>query len=125
MRKNFPIISWISIAALYCFFLSTYSNAAIPEFDHFSESKDAKAVVHGPDIQANLDGYVSPTGSASTLLQHASTGSVKHTFNPVFTYSVIAERVLFHFFTQYSFYAEHVLVRLRQTDLIFPFHYFL
>ena len=121
MKKTLPIFLWFLLALGCRLTLGAFSCAAAEE-PKFSGKGDSTEEKLGAEVRSDLFCHLT-AGGAHTLFQ-ASTGALKHHFNPVFVYSVVLERIYFHTFSQYNFYSEHTLVRLRQTDLIFPFHYF-
>lgn len=123
MKKTLPIFLWFVFALGGLLSLSAYSAPPVAEASGFSGQNDSKETKVGAEVRSDLYCHLTQTGGTHTLFQ-ALSGAVKHHFNPFFAYSVVLERVYFHTFSQYNFYSEHTLVRLRQTDLIFPFHFF-
>jgi len=69
----------------------------------------------------------SHTAQTETTLNNGSQvapPTVKNTTGGKVTLLKTTQHVLLHAFHQYLFYATSLLLRLVQTDIIFPFHYF-
>jgi hypothetical protein len=95
-----------------------HSNAALSDFEK-SGNKSYSAVV-----SSNLFCHTTQLKSSVTVFNHFPSPPLKNSFTELSAYTKVSEELFLHTFLQYSFYAQHLLIRLRQTDIIFPFHYF-
>jgi hypothetical protein len=121
VKKIANIVLLIPVVVLYCFFSGGYStDRLVPErpVSHSSNEKDHTSI--GSAILFHR----------ATLSENAGT-----IFNPVpfsqknklsFTWSCrkITELTLSHHYSKYLFFSKNIIEWFRQTDIIFPFHYF-
>lgn len=124
MKKRLRIIALLNISVLYCFVISLYSGNASTYSSAFSkltksESKNCSALTVSDFLC-----HVPHAEVAAPAFTTAPPSSLKTPFNEFLDWAKLTEQVFFSSFSQYSFYSQNLLIRFRQTDIIFPFHYF-
>jgi hypothetical protein len=124
VKKSLQITGLISIALLYCFTIGLYSGMAFNGNAAFAKQANATKETYGYSISAKSFQHTVQTENAVTVCNHNSPVTVKNTFKEFSDVNKVAEQILVHTFSQYSFYSNKLLVRLQNTDIIFPFHYF-
>jgi hypothetical protein len=114
----------LSILVLYCFLVSFYCSSIL-----LSNTSSVKRQA------ANDEGYFS-LASTNLFCHTAKSENIVASYNNGLPSSLknhdgfstcarAAELFLVNTISNYLFAARHIIVRLRKTDIIFPFHYFL
>jgi hypothetical protein len=124
VKKSLRIIGLAGISLLYCFVIGIYSGITF--------NADAAVIKHSKASDENLTAAVSAksfhhtvqTENAVTAFSHPKPVSSKNSHNEYSSCTKIAEQLFVTSFLQYNFYSHKLLMRVQQTDLIFPFHYF-
>ena len=124
MKKSLHITGLISIALLYCLSIGLYSGMAFNGNAAFAKQGKAAKESYGYSISANSFQHTVQTENAVTVCNHSNPVTVKNTYKEFSAANTVTEQVLVHSFSQYSFYSHKLLMRLQNTDLIFPFQYF-
>lgn len=117
-------IAFISLVALLCTGLShdsIISHVHQTAVSHTDKSQHERyTAVTTNDLFCNIahnESSVSASGS------NASSG-IRDFFSDFSTLIQIDRQLTANLFFQYTFYARHLITRLQNTDIIFPFHYF-
>lgn len=124
MKKSLHIAGLISIALLYCFAIGLYSGVAYAGNTALLKQDGNAAEKYSNTVSAKLFQHTVQTENAVTVCSHSHPVTVKNTFKEFSAANKVAELVFVHTFSQYNFFSRKLLVRLENTDLIFPFHYF-
>jgi hypothetical protein len=124
VKKSLQITGLISIALLYCLFIGLYSGITFNGNAAFTKQGSASKESYGYSVSAKSFQHTVQTENSLTVCNHSNPVTVKNTFKELSAVNTITEQVLVHTFSQYSFYSNKLLVRLQNTDIIFPFHYF-
>ncbi len=124
MKKSLQITGLISIALLYCLSIGLYSGIAFTGNAAFAKQGNAAAESYGHSVAAKSFQHTLQTENSITVCNHSNPVTVKNTYKEYFAANTLTEQTLVHTFSQYSFYSHKLLVRLQNTDLIFPFQYF-
>jgi len=124
VKKSLRNIGLIGISLLYCFVIGIYSgitfNADAAVAKHSKGSHESYTAA----VSAKSFHHTVQTENSVTAFNHARPVSLKNSFNEYSACIKITEQLFFTGFLQYSFYSHKLLMRVQQTDLIFPFHYF-
>ncbi|MGV3589233.1 MAG: hypothetical protein ACO1OF_19660, partial [Adhaeribacter sp.] len=96
-------------------FVNKFAFSNIKRFkqQHFSSLKAPE--LHGQPVE---------TVNYVTAYNNLPFRPLKNPFKAFLAFVKATEQTNFRIFSQYYFYSQNVLIRLKQTDLIFPFHYF-
>ncbi|MBK7306802.1 MAG: hypothetical protein IPI88_06990 [Chitinophagaceae bacterium] len=124
MKKSLQITGLISIALLYCLSIGLYSGMAFKDNAAIAKQCNAADESYGYSISAKSFQHTVQTENSITVCNHSNPVTVKNTHKEFSALNTATEQVLVHSFSQYSFYAHKLLMRLQNTDLIFPFQYF-
>jgi len=81
--------------------------------ESYSHSVAAKSFQHTVQTENSL-----------SVCSHNNPVTVKNTYKEFLAVNKVTEQLLVRSFLQYSFYSHKLLLRLQNTDLIFPFQYF-
>ncbi len=112
------------MAVLYCFAIGLYSGVAYAGNTAFSKQTGKESAGYSQVVAAKSFQHTVQTENSLTVCTHSNPVSVKNTHNDFSAVNIAAAHVFVHSFSQYNFFAHKLLVRLQNTDLIFPFHYF-
>ncbi|MFM6925882.1 MAG: hypothetical protein ACKOU7_10315 [Ferruginibacter sp.] len=124
MKKSLRITGLISITLLYCFAIGLYSGVAYAGNTAFLKQDGSATEKYSNTVSAKSFQHTIQTETSVTVCSHSNPATVKNTYKEFSAVNKAAEQVYVHTFSQYSFYSRKLLVRLQNTDLIFPFHYF-
>ncbi len=91
---------------------STYSDQHAGQKEHYSST-----------VSTNLFHATSHSGSLATPISIAST-TISDTFEDASAIVKLTEQLFLNGFIQYTFDWRNFLIKIRKTDLIFPFNYF-
>lgn len=117
------IFSLLSVSLLYFIIVSFYSNPIF--IDNFTSTQTNTETEHYCSLVTNnLLCHTSEIESSNTIFNNTLPTTLKNNFNKFSNCIHSTEQAYFNTFSQYNFYAQNLLVRLQQTDIIFPFHYF-
>lgn len=124
MKNSLQITGFISIALLYCLCIGLYSGMAFNGIAAFAKKGNQAKESYGHNVSANSFQHTIQTENAITVCSLGNTVTAKNTYKELSAANTATEQVLVHAFSQYSFYSYNLLIRLQNTDLIFPFQYF-
>jgi lipid-binding SYLF domain-containing protein len=124
VKKHLQTTGLISIALLYCLSIGLYSGMAFTGNAAIAKQCDAADESYGSSISAKSFQHTVQTENSITVCNHSNPVTVKNTHKEFSAVNTVTEKVLVHSFSQYSFYAHKLLIRLQNTNLIFPFQYF-
>jgi len=121
VKKAFRTFSVLAVSALYFFILSVGGNHA------FVESSCAQTPSGSWENSAFVSSKLlcnTVPAERTTVHYNAPPPSLKNSVSELSACLKTTEQLFFRVFSQYRFYSQQVLVRLQNTDLIFPFHSF-
>ncbi|MBK8520324.1 MAG: hypothetical protein WAT20_11045 [Ferruginibacter sp.] len=124
MKKSLQKTGLISMALLYCLAIGLYSGIAFNGNPAFAKQGNEAEKSYGHNVSAKYFLHTIQTRNSFTFGDYSSRVTVKNTYQKFSAANTITEQVLVHTFSQYRFYSHNLLVRLQNTDLIFPFQYF-
>lgn len=124
MKKTSRILAVLTTLFLYCFVISLYSSNAFADSTTFLKHSNSETEQYNSVLSSKLLSHTPPSESSVNLFNSVSPSSLKNSFKEFSACIKAIENSFFHTFSQYSFYSQNVLVRLKQADIIFPFHYF-
>lgn len=124
MKKAFKIFALINITLLYCFAVSINSSNASNAGVSFSKNTNSQHEGYHPDVTPGLFCHTTQEANSFTGYHHVPSASFKNSSNTFSFCANAAARLFFSKFSQYIFYSNNVLIRLKQTDYIYPFHHF-
>lgn len=120
--KKFALVG---LMLLYGFVVTCYSRHVVHEKSFF-------AATQHPSKNKNF-GSVAPNSLLSHTASAYNTISIVNSMLPFLVKNSFSEYTIFvrhtdryneSWFLQYNYYSTNILARLRQPDIIFPFHYF-
>lgn len=123
MKKSLKIIAIFSVAIVYCFAISIYCNT-FNAGASFSQLTTSQNQLHTSEVSSNLFCHTTQSESSVITGSHISFLSLKNALNQFSACTHATEKLFFSAFSQYNFYAQNLLIRLKQTDFIYPFHNF-
>jgi hypothetical protein len=119
VKKAFRTFLVLAVSAMYCLLLSVHGNhMAWNSFEAGSDTEYFSAY-DSQDLLSHI-----PQSERTTVHQSTSFSSLKISLSEFSGCLKTAEQLVVVAFSQNRFYSRHVLTRLQNTDLIFPFHYF-
>jgi hypothetical protein len=124
VKKNLQITGLLSITLLYCLAIGLYSGVGFNGIAAFANQGNAAKESYTHSVAAKSFHHTIQTGNSLTVCNHSNPVTVKNTYKEFSAVNKITEQILVCSFLQYSFYSHKLLVRLQNTDLIFPFQYF-
>jgi IMP cyclohydrolase len=124
VKKSLQITGLISIALLYCLTIGLYSGIAFNGNAAFVKQGSTTKESYSHSVSAKSFQHTVQTENGVTVCNHSNPVTVKNTFKEFSAVNTVTEHILVHTFSHYSFYSDKLLVRLQNTDIIFPFHYF-
>lgn len=123
MKRSLKIIAILGVALVYCFAISIYSNA-FNAGSSFSQLTTSQNQLHKSEASSNLFCHTTQSESSVFASSHISFPSLKNSLSAFAACTNTTEKLFFSAFSQYNFYAQNLLIRLKQTDFIYPFHNF-
>lgn len=124
VKKTIRIIALLNISVLYCFIISLYSGNALTHSSAFSKLTKSESKNCCTLPASDLLCHTAQATISAPAFTTAPSSSLKNPFNDFWAWAKLTDGVFFSTFLQYSFYSQNLLIRFRQTDIIFPFHYF-
>lgn len=124
MKKLLHITALTGIALLYCFVIGLYSGAVHAGDVSFSKLDGKATASYAHSVTAKSFQHTVQTENSITLCSHSNPIIVKDSYKEFLAANKAIEHVSGHIFSQYNFFSHKLLVRLQNTDIIFPFHYF-
>ncbi len=124
MKKNLRIVSLLSIVALYSSIMSLCSSSL------FSQSIDNSKQINPTNQQyyffssSNAHNQIAEKESSVSFCSNIPITIIKNSFKNLSATAKAIEQFFFSTYSQYSFFSQYLLIRLLQTDIVFPFHYF-
>ncbi|HEX2683303.1 MAG TPA: hypothetical protein VHL77_05205 [Ferruginibacter sp.] len=123
MKNALRNTALIGLSVLYCFVTSLYSgvgnNAKAVTASSFNASDSYTAAVSAKCFKHTVQ-----SENSFSIFNHARPVSLKNSHNDFPACIKTTGALVLTRFQQYHFYSQNLLTRVRQTDLIFPFHYF-
>lgn len=124
VKKPLKIVLLSIFSILFYFLLSTNKGATelkthTESHTEFPEKQKLKSFVSKDYIVLSTR-----TNVPFSFSKNNPNTTFKTFHNSLFVHTKTIERVFNIAYTQYNFYAKNVLARFKQTDIIFPFHYF-
>jgi len=114
----------VTIAVVYCLVIGLYNSQALAEQLALSGNTDSESQYVSASGSSYQFGHTNQTVSYGTVSGNLPFTPLKNLYKAFLACVKIIEKLYFSFFSQYRFYSQNELIRLKQTDLIFPFHYF-
>ena len=124
MRRSLKNTGLIIIILLYCLVTSFYSGIAFNSRSAFSNQTTSENKTYNSNVSPGLFYHTSQIVNSFNLYNNAAPCSLKISVHKFSVWASATERFFFNTISQYNFYTKYLLVRFRQTDIIFPFHYF-
>ena len=112
----------MSIFALYCIILSTYSGNGL--IAGGVSSGPAESEFCAPVVSSNLFCHTEQAESVTSVYSNSSRTTLKNSFNQFSACPLAVGKLLFYKYLPYVYYPVRNIVRFKSTDIIFPFHYF-
>jgi hypothetical protein len=126
VKKPLKTVLLAIVSILFYFILSTNKGAvelknetASASHTEYPEKQKVKSIISKDCIVVSTR-----TNVAFSFSKNNPNTTFKTFHNSLFVHPKTIERVFNIAYTQYNFYAINVLARFKQTDIIFPFHYF-
>ncbi|MBL7701983.1 MAG: hypothetical protein JNM14_07010 [Ferruginibacter sp.] len=123
MKKLLQKTGIAGITLLYCLFTGLYSGVAFNANAAIAKQGSSKES-YNYSIAAKTFQHTLQTENAVTVCSHHKPVTVKDTYKELSDANLATGHILLHTFSQYNFFSNKLLVRLQNTDLIFPFQYF-
>ena len=121
MTRFLKISAVLSISVLYCFFLSIHSGTV---YYSNATSKSAGLIISPSVDSSSLFCHTEQTESLGSASNPVSRTSLKNSFNQFSACPIAAGKSLFKKYLPYIYSSENLVIGLKPTDIIFPFHYF-
>lgn len=121
VKRLVKISAVLSISALYCLVIGLYSGNAYNSVDF---SKSADLVIFSSVDSSNLFCHTEQTESLASFYNLVSRTTLKNSFNQFSACPIAAGKLLFNKYLPYIYSSRHLIIGLKPTDIIFPFHYF-
>lgn len=123
MKKTLKLSFILTTFVLYGFVISLYNGSALTGNSSFLQP-DFQSEYYNSSTYSNLLYHTVQSESSTLIFRQTPTQSLKNFYNG-FTASLKNIQQLFiNTFSQYHFYSKNLLIRLQNTDIIFPFHSF-
>lgn len=123
MKRSLKIIAILSVALVYCFAISIYCNA-FNAGSSFSQLTTSQNQLYKSEVSSNLFCHTTQSESSVFAGSHISFPSLKNSLSTFAACTNATEKLFFSAFSQYNFYAQNLLIRLKQADFIYPSHNF-
>lgn len=124
MKKVVKAAALFPILVLYCFIVSLYSTGISASGIKFQNDQSTKEGSYFPIGGNYLLYHTTKTENVVNGFKNLLTFSFKNHTNDFLAHRKAAESYLFNTYSEYIFFAKNLVVKLQQTDIIFPFHYF-
>ncbi|MFN8348745.1 MAG: hypothetical protein U0X91_27340 [Spirosomataceae bacterium] len=124
MKKSFRIIALPIVSVLYCFLLSFYSGSALTYRAAYSNLSESHSKSCSAFPVTDLICHVTQVGVPAPSFTGCPPSLFRSLSNALLAWVYRWIQAFFSIFSQYLFYSQNLLIRLRQPDIIFPFHYF-
>lgn len=124
VKRSLQITGLLSTALLYCLVIGLYSGVAFNDTAAFVKQTNTEKESYNHSVAAKSFQHTVQAENSLTVCNHHNPVTVKNTYKEFSAVNLAAEHALLHTFSQYNFFSNKLLVRLQNTDLIFPFHYF-
>ena len=124
VKKSLRIFGLTSISLLYCFVIGMYSGVGSNANAAVAKHSNASGESYAASVSAGTFHHTVQSENSFTAVNHARPFSLKNVYDEYSACLKISEQLFCTSFVQYSFYSHKLLMRVQQTDLIFPFHYF-
>ncbi len=96
----------------------------------FSQSIDNSKQINPTNQQyyffssSNAHNQIAEKESSVSFCSNIPITIIKNSFKNLSATAKAIEQFFFSTYSQYSFFSQYLLIRLLQTDIVFPFHYF-
>jgi len=124
VKRSLQITGLLSIALLYCLAIGLYSGMAFNRTAAFAKQPNTTKESYGYSVAAKSFQHTVQSENSLTVCSHNNPVTLKNTYKEFSAINKVTEQVLVRTFLQYSFFSHKLLLRLQNTDLIFPFQYF-
>ena len=123
MKRLIKISAFLNISILYCLFLSFYSGNAINYYADFSKNTETEfcSLLDSPDLFC----YTDQSESAISFCNDYPRPTLKNNFPQFSSSSLASKQLLFASFSHYDLYSKNLSIQFSNTDIVFPFHFFL
>ena len=124
MKSSLRFIAVLSIVLVYFFAISIYSSNTFSPSVFFSPLKTSENQLHKSEVSPKLFCHTAPTENSVFAGSHIPVPSLKNSLSGFAACANATEKLFFSAISQYNFYVQNLLIRLKQTDFIYPFHHF-
>ena len=121
--KLFKIAALLGLLTFYCLNTCFCSVGSI-HHSAFSKLTDPDTQGYTSESSTNFFCHISQPGVSANTVGNTNTLALKKPQRGFSACGETIEQLLGNTFCQYSFYSKNVLIRFRQSDIIFPSHYF-
>ena len=125
MKNVFRKAALVNLVLLYGFVVGLYSGSIHFEnkFPTEQQSRSQTESYHSASSK-NLFSHTTRTEISVNLVTSVPNSSYKTRFTDFLKFIKTTDQLSLAKFLQYGFFSKHILLRLRQYDIVFPFHYF-
>jgi hypothetical protein len=123
VKKILQKTGLVCITLLYCLAIGLYSSVPLNANAAIAKQGNAKES-YSHSITAKSFQHTVQTENSLTVCSHTNPVAEKNSYKEFSDANLASEHLLLHTFSQYNFFSNKLLVRLKNTDLIFPFQYF-
>jgi hypothetical protein len=125
VKNVFRKAALINLILLYGFVVSLYSGSVSFENKFPTEQqRQPQAESINSASSKNLFSHTTRTESSVNLVTSVPNSSYKTRFTDFLKFIKTTDQLSLAKFLQYGFFSKHILLRLCQYDIVFPFHYF-
>ena len=125
MKNILRTAALVNLMLLYGFVISLYNGSEFFQHSLFTEQRtQPQTESYNSVISKSLFCHTAPTENSVTVVTNVSASSFKNQFTDFTEFIRTTDQVFLAKFLQYSFFSKNIFLRLRQYDIIFPFHYF-
>lgn len=124
MKKKLRIVFFLSIIALYGSAMGLCSSSLFFENRETSKQTTSLSQQHFFFTSSGSHNQIAENENSGSIYTNAPVITIKNSLSKLSASAKAIEHSFFCTYSQYSFYSHCLLIRLQQTDIIFPFHYF-
>lgn len=124
MGKVFKNTVSLLIIILYCFIISGYSYNHLKTETAFSKGQSSDQKQYYSLVSDNLFCHTVQSEDSVNFVNNFPTSSPKDYHNYTLSSGKAAGLFISGTFLKYIFCSRNFIIKFRQTDIIFPFHYF-
>lgn len=123
MKKSARIFLILTLFAFYGYAVSLCNSNNFNNHFPFSPSRFPTQSYDSLKY-SNLFCHIAQTESSILVFRNIPQDSLKKSFNEFSGCFKNIQHLFINIFSQYQFYSKNLIVRLQNTDIIFPFHFF-